>query len=157
VTPKKPSPDEGLLVSEQAMSVFQNQQRVERLRDGDPAEIPARIIKTPTKEEIDRIETGRTCGSCDHFEYEEGQNEIRRQRFFERMVHDERWKKEWLAQPNAMSLDQFAMCGQSDDMIVPAMAPACDAWRPRRKGLIRSLFGKVKQRFDPKIRKDGEA
>lgn len=105
------------------------------------------MIKKPSKEEIERIETGKTCGNCDFYEYESGQEEIRRQQFVERMVHDESWKRQWLENPNAMSVDQFGMCGQSDDMAVPAMAPACDQWRERRRGLLRSIFGKVKQRL----------
>jgi hypothetical protein len=142
-----------LLIPDQVQHVSQNEQQA-HLPDGTAAQIPAQVIKAPTKEEIERIQSGRTCGNCDCYEYDAGQEEMRRQRFFERMVKDENWKREWLENPNAMSLDQFGMCGQSDDMAVPAMSAACPEWRPRRKGLVRSMLGKVKQRFDPILGKD---
>lgn len=116
--------------------------------DGVPASIPAQVIKKPTKEEIARIETGQTCGNCDSYEYDTGQAELRRQKFFERCVHDERWKREWLENPGAMGLKQFGLCGQSDDTAVPAMAPACPEWRPRRRGLVRMIAGKIRERLD---------
>lgn len=143
------APDDPLLIPHSA-TVRQNQ-RPAHLPNGAPAEIPSQVIKKPTKEEISRIESGRTCGNCDCYEYDSGQEEIRRQQFFNRMVKDENWKAEWLANPNAMSLDQFGMCGQSDDMIVPAMSAACAEWRPRRKGLVRSMLGKVKARWDGEV------
>lgn len=146
-------PGSPLLIPDQVQSVRQHQKQA-YLPDGSPAEIPSQVIKAPTKEEIERIETGRTCGNCDCYEYDAGQEEIRRQRFFERMVKDEQWKAEWLANPNAMSLDQMGMCGQSDDMAVPAMAPGCPEWRERRKGLVRSLYGKVRARVDPLLTQD---
>lgn len=128
--------------------VTQNQQPVHLPDGAGPASIPAQVIKAPTKEEIARIETGRTCGNCDYYEYEAGQSELRRQQFFERCVHDERWKREWLENPGAMALNQFGMCGESDDMAVPAMAAACDQWRQRRKGLVRYIAGKIRARLD---------
>lgn len=143
-------PEAPLLIPDQVQNVNINKQPA-YLPDGSRAEIPAQVIKAPTKEEVERIQSGRTCGNCDCYEYDAGQGEIRRQRFYERMVEDEEWKREWLANPNAMSLDQFGMCGQSDDMIVPAMAPGCPHWRPRRRGLVRSILGRVKQRFDPEL------
>lgn len=142
-------PDSPLLIPQSAR--VQQHQRQAHLPDGSPAEIPTQVIRTPTKEEVARIETGRTCGNCDCYEYDAGQEEIRRQQFFNRMVKDESWKAEWLVNPNAMSLDQFGMCGQSDDMIVPAMSAACPEWRPRRKGLLRAMLGKVKARWDGEV------
>lgn len=142
-----------LLIPNQVQNVSQHEKPM-HLPDGSIAEIPAQVIKVPSKEEIERIQTGRTCGNCDCYEYDSGQEEIRRQRFFERMVHDEEWKAGWLANPNAMSLDQFGMCGQSLEMAVPAMAPGCPEWRPRRKGLVRSMLGKVKARLDPLLSGD---
>ena len=137
---------EALLVPASAR-VTQNQQPVRSLAGGEES-IPAQVIRVPTKEEIARIETGHTCGNCDFYEYEAGQSELRRQQFFERCVHDERWKKEWLENPNAMALNQFGMCGQSNDMAVPAMSPACDQWRTRRRGLLRMIGNKIKARLD---------
>jgi len=147
-------PPEALLIPNQVANVTQHQKPAV-LPDGTPPEIPAQVIKKPTQEEIERIETGRTCSNCDFFEYDAGQEEIRRQQFAERMVHDEDWKREWLENPNAMSLNQMGMCGQSDDMAVPAACAACDQWRPRRKGLLRSIGRKIRARFDPKTERDG--
>jgi hypothetical protein len=69
------------------------------------------------------------CGNCKHFELEHGRREIARQRFAERLVHEEEWQLQHLGVP----LDHVGLCGMSNgEMAVTIISPGCDQWRDRK-------------------------
>lgn len=70
----------------------------------------------------------RTCGTCRYFEYEHGQQAIKRQRFLERLVLEEGWKTRHMgAAPST-----FGVCGAGDgSMITSCHSKACDQYNPR--------------------------
>lgn len=73
----------------------------------------------------------RVCGTCRYFELEKGRQEMVRQRFSERLVHDYQWKRKYLGTP----LSHVGLCGASGgEKATTSISNAgrCDQYRPIR-------------------------
>lgn len=118
---------------------------------GGPVEQPSQIIK-PTAQDmhnLHRLHCHRFCGNCRYFRYQEGQAEIAKQRFFERMQREQGWKGggEWTGDPR-----HYGICDDKGDTAVYYWAPVepipgeaetgCNNWRPSRGTIIRSWMGR---------------
>lgn len=91
---------------------------------------PTSVIHTPTEQEVSQLGDlemrHEICGFCRHFDLENGRKEIARQRFAERLVHDERWKLHHLGAP----IDAIGLCGASGgDTATSFVAKGCDQFR----------------------------
>ncbi len=77
-------------------------------------------------------ETYDTCGGCKYFEKAHGQEQIKAQRFLERLVREENWQVKHLCSP----VNELGVCGAHDSgrggeqMLTGAMHRACDQFRP---------------------------
>lgn len=105
-------------------------------------EFGAPVINTPAAKEIALYGTEiKVCGSCKYFRNDEvATEEIRRQRFYERLVREDSWKVKHLgSDPRTHGL-----CGATNgETLTGALHKGCDQFR-ERNGLmhIRSTKGK---------------
>jgi hypothetical protein len=68
------------------------------------------------------------CGFCKYFDLEDGRKEIARQRFAERIVHDEQWKLRHLGAP----IDTIGLCGASNGEVATSfVSKGCDQFRAK--------------------------
>jgi hypothetical protein len=82
--------------------------------DGTP------LVVLPTESEVGQaISTGRLCMFCKHWDLELGQEECRRQKFWQRMLNDEKYRPEWFEDPRT-----YGLCKAWDGRLVPSIAPA---------------------------------
>ena len=90
---------------------------------------PATRVVTPTQSELEEFTRARPfdiCGYCKYFDLENGRKEIARQRFAERLVHDERWKLHHLGAP----VDAIGLCGASNgELATSYLSRGCDQYR----------------------------
>jgi hypothetical protein len=92
----------------------------------------ARIVAPSDQEVADFAVSQRrtTCGSCKHFDLENGREEIIRQRFAERLVLEEKWQLKHLGAP----IEAIGLCGASGgEMATTFLSMACDQYREGRK------------------------
>jgi hypothetical protein len=71
----------------------------------------------------------RVCGTCRHFQLQEGRKEIAKQRFLERIVLEDKWKMQHLGAPP----DHLGICGQKPSMATSTVSNAgnCNGYQPR--------------------------
>lgn len=126
-------------------------------RDGVTGE-PLVII--PKESDLGNIlETQRICGFCRNWDLELGQQECHRQRFWPRMLREEKYRREWFDNP-----ETYGLCHVFEGRLIPSLAPAvcmasdldsslygkkgamdkkeCPYFRDRRKGGSRLVMGK---------------
>ncbi len=88
-------------------------------------------ITTPEAEELKLYGTDvKVCGQCKYFRNDEAaQEEIRNQRFYERLAREEGWKVRYLgSDPRTHGL-----CGAaSGEVLTGALHKGCDQFRERR-------------------------
>lgn len=92
---------------------------------------PRSNIVVPTPREVQSYGEDiprNVCGHCRYFDLEKGRNEIVRQKFLERVVHDEKWKMKHLGGP----VDALGLCGASGgEKATFYVSKACDQFRPK--------------------------
>lgn len=91
-------------------------------------------LAAPTKTELENFAQPprRTCGLCRFFNLHQGRKEIVKQRFAERMVHDERWRAHHLG----TSFQDLGLCDASNGELATstvANADNCDQFRPKSR------------------------
>jgi len=68
---------------------------------------------------------GRFCGNCRHHRIDEAQKDMIKQRFIERLVHEEDWKPEWFKNWGAAGYCDF-LAERLIAWEAPAVLPASD-------------------------------
>lgn len=90
---------------------------------------PTQVI-TPSAQQIEAFKESprAVCGHCKYFDLENGRKEIVRQRFAERLVHDQEWKLKHLGGPP----DSIGLCGASGgELATTFVSKACDQYREK--------------------------
>ena len=98
-------------------------------RSGDET-VTGRTVTLATREEHRSVEQPpvKTCGSCRFFNVKQGQVEMMKQKFADRLVLEDEWKLHHLGAP----IDHLGLCEQSGgSMLTSTVAKACDHHRPR--------------------------
>lgn len=72
------------------------------------------------------------CGTCRYFDYKNGQIQIAKERFAERMVREMGWKLKHLGVP----VEQMGLCAAEGDKATTPVSRSCDQYRPKN-GRIR--------------------
>lgn len=92
---------------------------------------PAAVHVATASETEQLVHSGPTtfiCGFCKYFDLENGRKEIARQRFAERLVHDEQWKLKHLGAP----IDTIGLCGASNGEVATSfVSKGCDQFRAK--------------------------
>lgn len=87
-------------------------------------------VVAPTAAQVEAYRDGQavTCAQCWYFDLKNGQVEMRRQHFAERLVREQEWKLHHLGAP----LNHVGLCGASGgQMATTTVTKACDQFRPR--------------------------
>ena len=89
------------------------------------------LVLQPSKQDLEQYanaERHLTCGTCVKFRLRAGQEQMRRERFLERLVLEEGWKVKHLgAPPSTMGL-----CAETNDTLTSAYSRACEHYRDRK-------------------------
>lgn len=109
-----------------------------RTVDGKALRADQPLVKTPDRRDIETYgEVYDVCGTCKYFELAEGQERMRAQKFFERLIRENHWQLRHLAAPE----NEIGICGAhdsgggNDQTITAKMHKACDQYRPEN-GLV---------------------
>ena len=132
-------------------------QYMERLRHG------SRVIRPQSELDMMRVAATRPCWSCEHFDLEGGRKAMIKDRLWERLKFEEKWREEWLKNPT-----RYGLCmqyGSADEgfRLVDGMAPGfarksdfdstlkgqpggdqkvqCPFWRDKTSGRIKKVKG----------------
>ena len=78
------------------------------------------LVVMPNDSEVGRALTvNRLCGFCKNWDHELGQKECQRQKFWQRMLRDEKYKADWFEDPRS-----YGLCRVFEGRLVPFVAPA---------------------------------
>jgi hypothetical protein len=83
-------------------------------KDGRP------LVVLPSDSEVGRaLTTQRLCLFCTNWDLELGQEECRKQKFWQRMLKEEKYRPDWFEDPRT-----YGLCKAFDGRLVPSIAPA---------------------------------
>lgn len=87
------------------------------------------LVFRPTARDIEQYSNAgihTTCASCAKFRHRAGQEQMRRERFLERLVRENEWKLHHLGAPP----ESFGLCAETSDTITSMYSRACEHYRP---------------------------
>lgn len=100
--------------------VLTREQLLERRKQVSRADEKEPIICIADESELAQaLQGGALHGFCNNWSLEDGQHEIVKQKFGERMVLDERWRREWFEHWN-----HYGICRHHPGRVIPFNAPA---------------------------------
>lgn len=78
------------------------------------------LVVLPTESEVGRaLTTDRLCMFCNNWDQELGQQECLKQKFWQRMLREEKYKPEWFENPHS-----YGLCRVFEGRLIPSIAPA---------------------------------
>lgn len=99
-----------------------------------------RVIMPATEYHRRRFLAEHSCITCIHFDQIAGQREIKRQKVFERIVHEHNWKWGWFG----VGPETYGLCGDSGGTTLVPPVGGCENWKDGR-GKYRFLAGLKKK------------
>lgn len=100
--------------------VLTPEQLVERRKKIHRADEKSPIIVAPDAKDLQRVlQTGNICGGCAHWRLDQAQQDMIDQRFWERMLQEEKYRNEWFENKGS-----YGYCQHFEGRAIPFNAPA---------------------------------